>query len=76
MDQYEFKVRLICDKRPWEAIAPLTRLEVTPEDATALASWLAASPAVVEIRFNADGSHQGHYVPGSMETRARHRQLA
>jgi hypothetical protein len=76
MDLYEFKVRLVSDNRPWDKIAPQARFEATSDEARAVAAGLAGCPAVVEVRFNPDGSQQGYYVSGSLETRAVHRRFA
>jgi hypothetical protein len=75
-DLYVFKIRLVSDRRPWEQIAPQARFKATPDEARAVAAGLAGCPAVVEVRFNSDGSQQGYYVAGSTETRSLHRQLA
>jgi hypothetical protein len=75
-DLYVFKVRLVSDTRPWEAIAPQAQFKATAEEARAVAAGLAGCPAVVEVRFSAADSQQGYYVSGSLETRAVHRRFA
>jgi hypothetical protein len=71
---YEFKLIFTGDGRPWEAIPVSDRRALTPDQARQLAQILAQQTAVVEVRYNAAGSQQGHYVPGLAETRAEHRE--
>ena len=73
---YVFKLRTLGDSRPWESIPPHDRRVMTPKQAKKQAQHIAIDPAVVEVRYNAAGSLQGHYVPGTAEAQAAHRASA
>ena len=61
---YEFKLRMIHDQRDWEAIPVHDRQTVTAKAARKHAHKIASDSAIVEVRYNAAGSLQGHYVFG------------
>ena len=72
-DIHEFKVRRIGDNALWESMAVYDRQPGTLQNARKHAAKLANSRGVVEVRINALGSQQGHYVAGRRDARAVHR---
>ena len=74
METYEFKLRMIGDDRQWEDIPPHDRQQFNLwTEAYEYATDQALNDAVVEIRFNAADSQQGHYVAGTADAQAAHR---
>ena len=75
LDHYVFTVRLVGDRRAWKDINFAVHQEdLTEKSANHYAELLTYRyKDVVEVRYNKDGSLQGHYVPGSEENRRRHR---
>lgn len=72
--EYIFKIRTLNDRRAWESIPPHDRRPLpTLSQAIEQARHTADHSAVVEVRVNAAGSHQGHYCPGPHETVQAHR---
>ena len=74
---YEFRIQFLGDTRPWEVIPPHDRQQFSSLTAAKnYAVNMATDPAIVEIRVNALGSLQGHYIPGTAEAREAHRASA
>jgi hypothetical protein len=61
MDIYEFKLKLLGDRRAWEEIPPHDRGRHSDQAAAAsYARRLADNSGVVEVRYNLQGSPQIH----------------
>lgn len=74
MPRYTFRIRKVGDHRDWRDIQPETVTE-SEENAQRRARTLTTRfRDIVEVRYNVEGSQQGHYVTGSDENRNRHRE--
>lgn len=76
LDDYDFTVRLVGDRRDWKDIDfRVHQTDITEKSAGHYAELLTNRyKDVVEVRYNKRGSLQGHYVPGSEENRRKHRE--
>ncbi|MBK8989281.1 MAG: hypothetical protein IPM39_24990 [Chloroflexi bacterium] len=72
MPKYEFRIRKVGDHRDWRDI-PKETINESPEMAEHRARTIVNYlTSIVEVRYNVEGSQQGHYVAGSDENRRRH----